>query len=299
MPGPRRRFLLICNPLAGRRGRELLRPTLEHLERAGSQITHAPAGSPDATRQAIAEAMALGGCDAVLIAGGDGSFRVAGSAMLDADVPIGLIPLGTGNVLAHELDLPQTPYEIARMLLDGATTTVHSATANGETFFLMAGVGFDGRVIARLDPRIKHRLGKIAYVSPVLQALAEDLPRLVVTIDGAPHAASWAVVSNACRYGGRFILVPHTHAGDHGLHAVVFKSRDRMALTRQLIDLARGTLLQRSDVRMLPCRHVTILATEPTCVQIDGDPSGLTPLDIATSDAVVRVIVPDARSGPA
>ena len=295
MPPPRRRFLLIANPGAGRQGRRLLAPTIVYLEQAGSTVTRGLATGIDAARRALADAASERAYDAVLVAGGDGTFRVAATALLGSDVPIGLIPLGTGNVLAHELDLPRTPYELARAFLDGPTVAVTSATANGAPFFLMAGAGFDGAVIARLDQGWKQRLGKAAYVPPVLRALSGPLPRLAVTIDGAQHQASWAIVANARNYGGRFVLVPHTHVLDDGLHAVLFQARDRLNLTRQLLALAQGRLHAQPDVRMLPCRQVSILAERDVPVEIDGDVSGTTPLDIAASAAVVRVIVPEHR----
>lgn len=293
MPLPRRRFLLIANPGAGRQGRRLLAPTIACLEQAGAAVTHGPPGGIDDARRAITQAAREGVYDAVLVAGGDGSFRVAATALLDSDLPIGLIPLGTGNVLAHELALPQTPYELARAFLDGPTVAIKSAKANGAPFFLMAGAGFDGVVIARLDQGWKQRFGKAAYVPPVLRALSGPLSRLAVTVDGVRHEASWVIVANARNYGGRFVLVPHTHVLDDGLHAVLFQARDRLTLTRQLLALAQGRLLGRVDVRMLPCRHVSIQAETDVPVEIDGDASGTTPLDIAATDAAVHVIVPE------
>ena len=295
MSRPRRRLLLIANPGAGRRGRRLLPPTIAFLEQAGATVTRGPSGSIEDARRALAEAARGDSYDAVLVAGGDGSFRVAATALLGTQMPIGLIPLGTGNVLASELDLPQTPYELARAFLDGPTVAIKSATANGAPFFLMAGAGFDGAVIARLDQGWKQRLGKAAYVPPVLRALSGPLPRLAVTIDGAQHQASWAIVANARNYGGRFVLVPHTHVLDDGLHAVLFQARDRLTLTRQLLALAQGRLHAQPDVRMLPCRQVSIRAEGDVPVEIDGDASGSTPLNIAATDAVVRVIVPERR----
>ena len=295
MPLPRRRFLLIANPSAGRQGRRLLEPTLTTLQSAGAAITHAPASGVEDTRRTVERSALDGEYDAVLVAGGDGSFRVVATALLDSATPVGLIPLGTGNVLAHELDLPQTPYELARAFLDGPTVMVKSATANGAPYFLMAGAGFDGAVIARLDHGWKRRIGKAAYVPPVLRALSGPLPCLEVTVDGITHEASWAIVANARFYGGRFVLVPHTHVLDEGLHAVLFQARDRLTLTRQLLDLAQGRLLGRPGVRMLPCRQVSIRSVGSVAVEIDGDSSGSTPLDIATSSSVVRVIVPERR----
>ena len=100
------------------------------------------------------------------------------------------------------------------MLLHGPAATIMCAHANNEPFLLMAGAGFDGRVIAALDHRFKSYVGKAAYAGPVLGALVRPIDVLTVTVDGSRHEASWAVIANARHYGGR--LRPgaaHGHPG--------------------------------------------------------------------------------------
>lgn len=295
MPPPRRRFLLVANPEAGRLGRRMLEPTLDCLAQAGAVVTRAPSTGIKEAARAIALASRGGDVDAVLVAGGDGSFRMAATALLGSGLPIGLIPLGTGNVLAHELGLPTTPDALARLFIDGPTAAIRCARSNGAPFFLMAGAGFDGAVIAHLHQGLKQTLGKAAYAPAILRAVSAPLPRLHVTVDGQPRDATWIIVSNARFYGGRFVLVPHTHALDEGWHAVLLQARDRLTLMQQLLDLARGSLLRRPDVRMLPCRRVSVHGDRPVAVEIDGDAEGTTPLEIETGDEAVRVIVPAPR----
>ena len=167
-----------------------------------------------------------------------------------------------------------------------------------EPFLLMAGAGFDGRVIAALDHRFKSYVGKAAYAGPILGALVRPVDVLTVTLDGSRHEASWAVISNARHYGGRFVLAPHTGIQERGLQAVLFKARNRAVLMGQALSLVMGRLDQRAairgDVEMLPCtsRHASrriILC--PT--QVDGDPFGSTPLrDRMQARPQLRLIVP-------
>ena len=295
MPAPRRRFLLVTNPIAGRVGRRLLEPVLDMLRREGGSVERCPPGI-DAARAAIAEAARTGSVDAVIAAGGDGTFRAAAAEMLGSAVPLGLVPLGTGNVLGHEIALPKSPAGLARLLMYGGTQPLRAARANGAPFFLMAGAGFDGAVIRQLDHALKHKVGKIAYVVPTLRALAAPLPWLTVTVDERREQATWVIVANARCYGGRFVLVPHTHALDEGLHVVLFRSRDRLALVRHLLALAHGQLLAQPDVRMIGCRRVEIDAADRVAVQIDGDAADTTPLTVTESNDAVRLIVPERAS---
>ncbi len=123
---------------------------------------------------------------------------------------------------------------------------------------------------------------------------------LTVTVDGHAHQASWAVVTNARHYGGRFVLTPRTGVQERGLQAVLFKARSRAVLIGQLMSLTSGTLDARcanhGDVEMLTCAHVTITSHHPVPAQVDGDAFGFTPLQIDQGDAHLKLIVPAGRA---
>jgi diacylglycerol kinase family enzyme len=182
------------------------------------------------------------------------------------------------------------------MLLDGPVVEAVAARANGEPFLLMAGAGFDGRVIAALDHRLKSHVGKVAYAGPMLGALAHPVDTLAVTVDGRRHEASWAVIANASHYGGHFVMARGTGIRERGLQAILFKAKNRAVLVGQLMALAMGTLDGRSashgDVEMLPCERATVEAQHPVPTQIDGDAFGATPLEIEAGAADLRLIVP-------
>ena len=175
------------------------------------------------------------------------------------------------------------------------------ARANDEPFLLMAGAGFDGRVIAALDHRLKSHVGKAAYAAPMIGALAHPVDTLTVTIDGRPHEASWAVIANACHYGGSFVMARRTGIRERGLQAILFKARNRGELVSQLMALAMGMLDERSarhgDVEMLSCMRAKLTAHKPAPTQIDGDAFGSTPMEIDAGAADLHLIVP-ARPAP-
>ena len=294
----RRRFYLIANPGAGLTGSPLLEAVVACLERAGGRVTRVQPSTPQDARRQIAKAAASGDYDAIVAAGGDGTVRQAAITLLDSQVPLGIIPAGTGNVLAHEIGLPQKASVICDTLLEGPTVSAACARANGEPFLLMAGAGFDGRVIAALDHRFKSYLGKAAYAGPMVGALVRPMDVLTVTVDGRKHDASWVVVANARHYGGRFVMAPRTGIQERGLQAILFKARNQAVLIGQLMSLASGTLDARcdshGDVEMLRCSKVAITARHPVPTQIDGDVFGETPLDIDEGVSHLRLIVPAA-----
>lgn len=293
----RHSFFIIANPGAGLSASPLVDQVTAALRQAGASVTCARPGNVEGARNLAHEAAAGGRHDAIVAAGGDGTIRQVAAALLGGNAPpLGIVPMGTGNVLAHEIGLALNAGAIARMLLHGPSTSVMCARANSEPFLLMAGAGFDGRVIASLDHRFKSYVGKAAYAGPILGALVRPVDVLTVTLDGSRHEASWAVISNARHYGGRFVLAPHTGVQERGLQAVLFKARNRAVLMGQVLSLVMGRLDQRAairgDVEMLPCTSATITAHHPVPTQVDGDPFGSTPLQIESGSAAVRLIVP-------
>jgi diacylglycerol kinase (ATP) len=297
----RRRFFLIANPGAGVAGVPLVEEVMRELASRGATVERTTAASLKIATHAAREAAESGRYDAIVAAGGDGTIRHVAAALIGTDIPLGIIPVGTGNVLAHEIGLAATPAAVASALLEGPISTVACAEANGETFLLMVGAGFDARVLSALDQRLKSRVGKMAYAGPLLGALIRPADTLSVTIDGQHRTASWAVIANARHYGGHFVLAPRTGILERGLEAILFKSKSRAVLLGQLMSLAAGRLepraVQGGDVEMLRCSRVAITAHDAVPAQIDGDVLGTTPLEISAGTAELRLIVPERSGG--
>jgi YegS/Rv2252/BmrU family lipid kinase len=288
----RKRFLMVVNPIAGIEGSTLVRAVVSALEAGGATVeTARPTSGPDA-RRCAREACQSRLFDAVIAVGGDGTIRQVAAGAQGTDVPIGIVPTGTGNILAHETGIKANPQEIARILVEGRIIPVQGGLANGEPFLLMASAGFDGRVTAVVDRRMQRRFGKAAYTRPVLKALFHPLDELDVTIDNVRHQANWVIVTNSRYYGGTFVLTPQTTVSDGGLCAVLFHAQSRLDHAFQLLALARGRLDNHRGVRMIPCERVTISASRSAApTQIDGDFLGSTPLDVRIGQQVVHVIV--------
>lgn len=293
----RRRLLIIVNPTAGVARRVLLERTLAALARLGAVVTEAPAaGGADDAKQIIADAIAADETDAVIAAGGDGTFRQAAIAAAGSDVPVGIIPMGTGNVLANEIGLSRNSETLAKVLLMGRPVEIQGGTVNGTPFFLWVGAGFDGRTVQTLSQSTKRRFGRAAYLWPGLKAFAAGGDPLEIEINGQSMEAGWVVVTNARRYGGVFTLSQKTSVTEPGLVAVVLRSRSRAGLFQALTALAMGRLGDGSavgaDAVQLPCESVLIRAASSVPLQVDGDAAGATPAAIRGNGLKVQLIVP-------
>ncbi len=294
----RRRFALVFNSTAGTALPRLLDGVLKRLREEGAEVFQLPARSAAEASERVQALISRAGCDVVIAAGGDGTFRAVATGAAGSGVPVGLIPLGTGNVLAWEIGLERRPGTVAQVLLSGPEIAERGGVINGAPFFLMTGAGFDARIVSRLNYRAKRMFGRGAYTYPVIKTLFEG-PRLFdVEIDGRRFEASWVILSFARRYGGAFVLTEGTGFGRDTLVAVVIEARSRFAITSSVVSLALGWLAKPGDrpaaVHVLPVKraHIGRLTTAP--IEVDGDAAGISPVEISADGPAVRLIVPDA-----
>lgn len=299
-PLPRRRILVIHNPVAGARRARRLRATVEVLtQRFGAAVTVvATTGRGDA--EAIARAQTADSCDALVVAGGDGTINEAinGLAARDGDaagLPLGIVPLGTANVLAHELGLPLDPAGTAETLALGGERPVHLGLANGRCFAMMAGAGLDARVVETVSSRLKRLIGKGAYVVGTLARLAEPGRRYRVSLGGEECEVASVIAANGHFYGGRFVCAPDARLDEPRLHVCLFPGAGRWNAVRYVWGVTAGRLHRFPDVRIVPAERLTVTGPEGEPVQGDGDVIARLPVDIAVAPWTLPVIAPPAK----
>lgn len=290
-----RRALLIWNPAAGaRRQRRLLDAALPELAAGGIQAEAAPTAGPgDATR--LAATAAAEGADLVLAMGGDGTVREAAAGLLGTEVPLGILPGGTTNVLARALGIPVEPRAAARLAAGVRPRRVDVGRCAGQPFLMMASAGFDSFLLARLDPRLKRSFGRLGILAQGLAELTRYAwPGLDLVADGEPVAASFAAVCNIPFYGGAFALAPGACCDDGRLDLVTFRGQGWARATSFALALARGAHLDRDDVAVRPVERVVLAGPPGAEVQIDGDPcaEATLPVEIDVDPRPLTVLAP-------
>jgi diacylglycerol kinase (ATP) len=291
--GARRRFLIIHNPIAGRNRVGLVHDVVRRLGQAGA-IADVMSLSESETEENFAAR--IGTYDAIVASGGDGTARSIASLLQGQETPFALIPAGTGNVLAAELDLPRDAGAIAHMLLHGPLVRLTIGAVNGSPFLLMFGAGFDGQVIARLPLALKRRVGRLAFGWPVIAALAQKPRFFPATIDGQEHDASWLVVANASRYGSHFVLSPRTNILSPGFNVVISRATSRRQRLWELVHIMVGRLERVGTIEMRPARDIEIRHAEGLPVQVDGERLASSSYRIEAEVSGASMIVPATRS---
>ena len=290
-PRPRR-LLVIHNPAAGQCNRHRYREVLRHLRLLGCQVeVRETAGRGDA--ESLARQAQEADCDAVVVAGGDGTINEAANGLVGSDLPLAVLPLGTANVLAAEIGMPRSPAAIARAIAEGTARTVHFGLANGRCFLMMAGIGFDAHVVANVDPRLKRIIGKLAFFTEVIARMMRFPFRPYrVTVDGRAYEAASAVIANGHFYGGRFTCAPLARLNDPLLQVCLFLNTSRWSVLRYGLWLMLGRLPELPDVLVVPGVRVTVEGAIGEPVQGDGDVIGSAPLSAYVAGSTMRLIAP-------
>ncbi len=288
-------MIIIFNPTAGRRRAQLLWRVLDVLVANGMRLDLVKTARPRHA-EALARVAVSSGERVVVAAGGDGTIAEVASGMIGSDAKLAVIPLGTANVLAHELALPFTARGIAAALAFGRTRWIWPGLVvrpHGTRLFVqMLGVGFDAHVVHHTSPRLKRACGRGAYVFQTVR----ELPRyqfdpIRVCIDGQERRATSVILTKGHLYAGQYRLVPEAHPNDPGFSVVLFERAGPAAAMVYGAALPLNLLPSLTGVRRMRASRVEILSTQPVPAQADGDPAGFAPLTVTDAPRRIPIVV--------
>lgn len=295
---PPRRLLVVVNPATRRDPEAIL--ALIHRERPPGldltvRVTPGPGTAAEITRAA------LDGKDTVVAVGGDGTVREVAGVLRGTGIPLGIIPAGSTNIVARELNIPADPAAALRLILGAHGLAPLDVGVCGERCFLhMAGAGFDSRLFAGANPRLKRRLGWVAYLGPAAQSLLHSSVRFSIVADGEASEVESPLVLVA--NGGSIIwprlrLYPGLRKDDGWLDVLIFTATRPVPMLRTLGHVAAMRLDQSPFVLHRRARRVEIATDPPIPFQLDGDVVGTTPAILALDPAALSVIVGGGRPG--
>jgi diacylglycerol kinase (ATP) len=294
-PPAARRVLVIANPAAGlKRGRPAGEAAARAARRAGAYAhLYLTSGPGDAQAAASRDA---GAFDLVLAAGGDGTVHEVANGLAGTGVPLGVAPSGTMNLLARVLRLPLDPAEAAaRLVSRSGRLTVRPGRANGRLFLLMAGFGFDAWVLRELLRAMRGKIGFLDYARGALRGLRSfPFAPLDLTVDGVATNAHSAIVGRAPLYGGFLRPTPHVILSDGPLEICAL-SAGPWRLAALLPRLWSGAHGGGIGVTLAPATRIAARAAEEIPFQLDGELSGVLPLDLDLADRTVVLAVPKVR----
>lgn len=296
-----KKALLIVNPVARVRPPDrALREAVDWLRDDGWELaidaTKAPGHAATLAREAAAGGMRL-----VIVCGGDGSISEAANGLAGTDVSLGVIPAGTARVWAKEAQLPKRPLEAAQVAANGVPVRMDLGRCDGRHFFMMAGVGLDGRVTQTVSPKLKRYLGATAYGAiAVREALRYRGTPVSIRLDDETISTEllMMVVGNTRNYAGVTQLTPYAVANDGLLDVCIFSGGGAMDTFRHLHGVATGRHTGSANVIYRRAKRIELPDSVSLPTQLDGDYWTDRPKLIEIVPQALTMMLPDGANVP-
>ena len=216
--------------------------------------------------------------DRLVLAGGDGSICFGINQIFKypslADKKIGYIPTGTANILQIETKISKNADFIAKILITGNTKKIFLSKINDKFFFLMAGIGFDGKIVASIDTRIKKYLGKIIFVLKGFQHfLFLENNKMEILIEDKKLEADWMLSMNSKYYAGPHEVTKATDIFQNGLVTYIFKDLTRTKILYYLfLIFFYGDLSKANSIITTQAKNIKINKLNSNLmIQTDGE----------------------------
>jgi len=296
------RVLVIVNPQS-RGGRDALAPTLAVLRDTGLEAEVAETTAPRHATMLVRDRMSTSPVRyaAVLSLGGDGTAMEVASALAELPdaPPLGIVAVGTANILARSLGIPVNSSRAVAALLNAEVVPIDiGRIEGGPAFAIGLGVGLDATMISGTSSVLKRRIGYVAYALSALRAaLRLERFRATITVDGVVHvvdASSVLVANFGTVLGGLLCFGEEIGHRDGVLDVCVYSPRSHFEAARIFWRMLRGSVSRDCRVRIIRGEHVRIETDPPRPMQADGELLGLTPVEIRVEPNAVRVLVPSA-----
>lgn len=242
-----------------------------------------------------------GSYDAIIASGGDGTLRDVLSSVVNTDVPVAVLPTGTGNVFASEMGIPSKPSKWVKTFMKSVLCSVDGGVVNGKYFLMMCGAGFDAHTVKETEKLgIKRYFGRFSYIIGLLKSFAVyDYPPMQIVIDDKINDSGYGViVSNTSRYGVFFSLTPGALCTDGYLDCLVYRRRGfsgifELFLTAYFAFAGAGKRIKyKGNIRRYKCKKISVTSEESIPVHIDGDVCGTLPAEISVIKNPFLMLLP-------
>jgi len=289
----------IINPISGGVRPEVARARAElasaivdrHGDPAEVFVTERAGHARELTKAAVARGARL-----VMAWGGDGTINEVASTLAFGEVPLGIVPAGSGNGLARQLGISRTPSEAIRRAVSAEPRVIDVGEAGDRMFVNLAGIGFDAYIASRFNQHGGRR-GFSTYVRLSARALMSYVPETyTISPDGTGSSFQARAViitaANSPEFGNGAIIAPGARIDDGRLDLVVMEERSRLRTIAHLPKLFQGTVDRAPGCSIRKISRATIECDRPMTYHVDGEPvAGGTSLRIRVHPGALYVAV--------
>ncbi len=286
------RALLLINHHA-RQGKKRLLEAMHYLDKLDLDLIEESVENPYHLADTILNYQNQ--VDLVIIGGGDGTLNAAVDALVDTQLPLGILPLGTANDLARTLGISNSLSDACNIIGNGEQRRIDLGWVNGKHFFNVASLGLSVKITQRLTQEIKRRWGVFAYMATALQVIWEARPFSVeIRFNGESIRAHTVqiAVGNGRYYGGGMAVVPDATIDDQRLDLYSLEIEHWWQILPLLPGIQHGRHIHSPRVRSLDGQEFEVYTRKPHPINTDGEITTYTPARFRVIPKAVAVFVP-------
>lgn len=286
------RALLLANRHA-RHGQERLPQAIDCLRKLGFQMieesTEDPKRLPEIIRRYKDQV------DLVIIGGGDGTLNAAVDGLMDTQLTLGILPLGTANDLARTLGIPNSLPEACEIIAKGQVQRIDLGWVNGKHFFNVASLGLSVQITQRLTKEAKRRWGVFAYAATALGVIWQSRPfRAEIRLKGESISVKTVqiAVGNGRYYGGGMTVTHDATIDDQRLDLYSLEIGHWWQMIALLPAMRSGEHTSLPGVRALRAKEIEVYTSKPLPINTDGEITTYTPAQFRVIPQALAVLVP-------
>jgi len=287
------RALLLANRHA-RHGQERLPQAIDRLQKLGFQLieesTEDPKHLPEVIRRYKDQV------DLVIIGGGDGTLNAAVDGLVDTQLTLGILPLGTANDLARTLGIPNSLPEACEIIAKGQVQRIDLGWVNGKHFFNVASLGLSVQITQQLTKEAKRRWGVFAYAATALGVIWQARPfRAEIRLKGESISVKTVqiAVGNGRYYGGGMTVTHDATIDDQRLDLYSLEIQHWWQIIALLPAMRGGQHTTLPGVRALHAKEIEVYTTRPLPINTDGEITTYTPAQFRVIPQALAVLAPE------
>lgn len=294
LPGksvPTRALLLINDK--SRTGSTDIQAAIDRLKGRGVAVIDGRPERPDQIAELIRRHRT--DIDCVIVGGGDGSMNAAASALVETQLPLGVLPMGTANDLARTLNIPTDIEQAFDIIADGIRHPIDLGNVNGRYFFNVANIGLGVHVTHHLSSDLKQRWGILSYARSLIKALRSFRPfHAQITCDGRPRRVRTIqiAIGNGRHYGGGMTVSEHARIDDGCFFLYSLDPLPLWDMLKFAPAFRKGQFNSRDPVELGQGRNIEIATRRPMPVTADGEFVTFTPARFTLMAHAIDVFVP-------
>ena len=257
--------------------------------------------SLEESAEALAQRAIAQSADCIVASGGDGTVSAVAGAMIESDIPLGIIPRGTANAIASAFGISNNLQDACSIVLEGVSRNIDIASCNGKPLMLLAGVGLEADIIEQANRPLKNKIGTAAYILSAFKQVQDlsvfgvelETSDRIITVEAAGITVANAAPATSVLAQGPANVLPY----DGLLDVTIFAPQGTGSAIAASYNLFQSALndrsTQRSDVGYFRCTAIKVTTTPAQKVVVDGELIGTTPINVQCIPRGLTLMTPE------